>query len=160
MSASENDKSISDKSHYYPWIINVHNDFTERYLGSVERLIKAFFICNGGGLVAVLSYWRVEQPHSCLLTASLLLFTTGLLLSLVLVGVDFLVCDTALQGYTNKSREYMDNKLDIEGLKSFLDLGSDHCLARLLHPLGWLSGIFFAVGTGIGISAFISIAAY
>lgn len=63
------------------------------YLGCVERVIKALFLINGGGTIALFSYAHTHPDlysNSNYLSHSLLSFVIGLLFAHVTVGFDYL----------------------------------------------------------------------
>ena len=92
------------------------------YLGCAERLIKALFFVNSGGLIAILTYMYKDTTTiraKNFFHISFGWFLAGFIVAFVLVICDYLVARSMMNNYHQEIGQFREQELDFEKIKAF-----------------------------------------
>lgn len=85
------------------------------YAGVSERGIKALFLINGGGIVTMLAYFHEPSVEkNILLFLSFVCFLLGLMLTVILVGIDYYIGMKFLNNYSSNIKNLTMEKLNCQ----------------------------------------------
>ncbi len=116
----------------------------EIYLGATERAIKAMFITNGGATVAILAYLHglgTTAPRN--LWGALGCFVLGLIIAVVLVGIDYYICLKNMNNFRARVGKFHMGEANLN--ETFI-LNQSRFLTWILIVSGFISGLLFIVG--------------
>jgi hypothetical protein len=135
-------------------IYRTHDRLLNIYAGVTERALKALFLINGGGVVALLAYLHDSSPLvSTKLLLSLGCFLMGLILTVILVALDFYVCLNYLNNYTANLKHFNHGEIELEEVQNY----STRPLSKLTTftvYVGYTAAILFLIGCLFGVLGF------
>jgi hypothetical protein len=135
-------------------IYRTHDRLLNIYAGVTERALKALFLINGGGVVALLAYLHDSSPLVFnKLICSLTCFLLGLVLTVVLVALDFYVCLNYLNNYTLNLTSFNHGEIKLEDVQHY----STRPLSKLTKftvYVGYTAALLFLAGCVFGVLGF------
>jgi len=115
---------------------------------TLSRITNYLFALNTGAIFASLAY-VTSQKNATGIQLSIWLFSIGALLIILHATLDYYMCEKRFSTYRKNVESLYDNKLD---WKVFVDRDKQRGnLERVLHLLGWSSGLSFFIGLFNGI---------
>ena len=96
-----------ERKQYWLDILRINSSHLTQYNGATERAIKALFLINSGGIIAILAYLYKDTLPFCsktLFILSLTLFLIGLLFAFAVVTFDYFGCLARMNGTTPLSK--------------------------------------------------------
>lgn len=90
------------------------------YGGVSERGIKALFLINGGGIVAMLAFLHDSYTNKNIyLLLSLGCFLLGLILTVMLVGIDYYIGMRFLNNYTSNINKLNNGEIKLRETQNY-----------------------------------------
>jgi hypothetical protein len=127
------------------------------YSGVTERALKALFLINGGGVVALLTYLHDSSPFIMTkLILSLSCFLLGLIMTVFLVAIDFYVCLNFLNKYTANLRTFNSDEMRLEEIQNYATPGLSK-ITRATVYMGYMAGLLFLAGCAFAVTGFFSL---
>lgn len=130
------------------YVNEVWNGWRHAREQALGRITNYLFVLNTGGLLAALTYVASKGANQCI-QASIWLLAFGSFFCAVHAALDYYVIERSFAKYRTDVKKLYENQLDWEVLVGNVEMSSPY--DKVLHVLGWLSGIVFFVGLVLGI---------
>lgn len=131
------------------YVNEIWTNWRESRLQTLKRITNYLFVLNTGALLASLTYVAAKQTNSYIHT-SIWLFSGGTFLIVLHATLDYYITENGFTTYRKNVDELFGNKIE---WAVFVDRNEKPIpYDRLLHALGWFSGILFFIGLITGVS--------
>lgn len=115
---------------------------------ALKRITNYLFVLNTGALLASLTYLASKEVNGCIHIA-IYLFSAGILCSVLHATIDYYISESSFSSYQKDVEETYSSKMDWE---EFLERNDKRWPNDwYMHLLGWLGGLLFFIGLGIGV---------
>jgi hypothetical protein len=124
------------------------------YAGVTERALKALFLINGGGVVAMLAYLNdsATATNNKMLVA-LGCFLTGLVFTVLVVAVDYYVCFKSLNNYSANLRRFNRGEIKLEETQNYSSKGLSDLTVFTVFS-GYFAAVLFLTGCACGVMGY------
>ena len=124
------------------------------FLGATDRVVKALFLINGGGVVTLLSYLHgLPTAHCHSLLWSLGMFLLGVFLIGIIVVLNFDISLINFNKFINNFKRFFHNETIFSNTQK---IGVSVVITKMLLILGHLSFVCFLIGVGVGLYGYLS----
>lgn len=137
-------------------LFRTENRLLDIYAGVTERALKALFLINGGGVVTLLAYLHDTSVANLKLILSLAAFLLGLLMTVVVVAVDYYVCLKSLRNFTVNLQRFNNDNIKLDEAQHYTT-PSLSIITKLTVYLGYTAALLFLSGCVLGVAGYFTI---
>lgn len=119
-----NEMSFPEREAAVTNILREKGAIYDTYIGCAERIIKALFLMNSGGVVTILAYLHGFKEAGAVkneywINLSLCVFLTGLVSAFILVACDYLIVNRGFTKYSSHTRKFLRNEISFSEIDWF-----------------------------------------
>ena len=116
--------------------------------------VNSLFLINGGGVVTLLTYFKLAEFKNTSLKFSLFCFLAGLILTVIHVALDYNICRTYLKNFLSNLNNFNNDHINLRSLLKF-DNNFTRNSSNIVLFLAHFSAILFIIGCTLGIYSYL-----
>jgi hypothetical protein len=137
-------------------LFRTENRLLDIYAGVTDRALKALFLINGGGVVTLIAYMHDSSVVNIKLIASLAAFLLGLLLTVMVVAVDYYVCLESLRNFAANLQRFNNDKIKLDEAQHYTTR-SLSVVTKTTVYLGYAAALLFLTGCSLGVAGYFNV---